>query len=168
MKMETSGTIIFCIAIFCGIISCFEVVASNTAEKTCTLRYYKSKGILPNDITLNDQSPFCQLSMPELFNRLREDINDMLVRSIPNEANCASMEIAKRERTQDVLLAIRVTQVGDPLTESEKMNRLAGIRNELKRDLAEIATKCGIAEDTFMSFFRTSFEYNGTVVSQYQ
>lgn len=70
------------------------------------------------------------------------------------------MEIAKRERTQDVLLAIRVTQV----RKNEPFGRY--IRNELKRDLEEIATKCGIAEDTFMSFFRTSFEYNGTVVSQ--
>lgn len=158
--MKSSFLFIFCIVSIYGTLCCSASEVSPSAEdidsvsNVCAsaLKYFKGKRMLDVDFSISVDSPKCQSSetLPEIFIHMREDLKEVLERRIPNEANCATIEFTERQRTLDLILAIRTIQLIGSLTEEEKMTRRTSLQNELEMDMKEIAAKCRVAEAKFL------------------
>lgn len=164
--------IIFCVLI-CGKLCCFEAftmpdsyyTGDASTDSECTLRQLKSKGKLDMDFPMSVEPPECRLTWSEINQVIRADMKDFLEKQIPNDGNCLANKLLQREKAVDLLLTITAIQSADAFSESEKKTRLIDYRNEMKKNLKEIAAECHTPENELVSLYRGAFENNETLIA---
>lgn len=87
-------------------------------------------------------------------------LKDVIEIKMPHEVECIIDELKQRQRTMDILLAIRTIQLVGKASEDENLKQLIRLRHELREDLKRIAVKCDSAENEFLSIFRRAFGVN--------
>lgn len=166
--------IIFCVLI-CGKLCCFEALTmpdsyytgDASTDSECALQELKSKGKVDMDFPfpMSVESPECRLTLSQLNQIMRADIKHFIEKEIPNDGNCLANELIQREKTLDLILTVSAILAADSFSESEKKTRLIGFRNEMKKDLKEIATQCHTPEDKLVSLYQSAFENNETLIA---
>ncbi|XP_037050196.1 uncharacterized protein LOC119084356 [Bradysia coprophila] len=143
--------------------SYYELDGSTDCE--CTLRALKAEGKLDFDFPMSKEPPKCRLTLSELNQAVRADMREFVEKKMPNDSNCLPDELAKSEKTMDLILIMSSIQQAAFFSESEKNFRLINFRNEMRTNLKEIAVKCRASEDEFVSLFRKVFENNETLIA---
>lgn len=158
---------VFCVVLTCAWfclskVSAFENDApSPTVGNICVkaFEYLKSKDLLASDFPLNESSSKClsPLTIPEMFDHMRDGATKLMERRIPNGSDCAIVEFNKRQRILDLILAIRIIHFAESLTDEKRGAYLIRPTSELEQNFKEIATECDIEDDTFLLIFQGAF-----------
>lgn len=143
--------------------SYYEGDASSDSE--CTLRDLKAERKLDINFPMSKEPPKCRLTWSELNRAVRDDMREVIGKHMPNNSNCLPDELVNRDKTMDLILTITAIQEAEFFSESEKNFRLISYRNDMRTDLEEIAAKCQVSADEFVSLFQKAFENNETLIA---
>lgn len=151
------------LAIYCTVLGAtlsYVCALQSALDKSeaCLVQYLKRKAKLTNDFPSTIQpSPKCRLVMPLTLQIIRETLVDEIKEKVPNDSECLIKELDNQE-TVDQVIKISVIHESRSLSENEVTTQLEAARNQLKRDLENIAIQCNTVDERFTQIFN---EYLG-------
>jgi hypothetical protein len=142
--------------IICCVATLFVIssVKANFKLETCLVQYLQTKGKLSADFPSAEPAPpDCDFETQLFIHVIKASVFNSIEDEIPNAASCLIKQVDDNKEVVDYIVKINLLATSRSVNESERPTQVEATRNQLKEDLAKIATHCLTDYKQFINIF---------------